>query len=388
MEKYKILFTDHTPFVGGAQLALLRHLRHLSRDRFVPSVVCSDSTPTFVDKLRTTGGTVRVLNFPKLKPFTLQSLFHFLRLTKELIKIIRQEKIDLVVANTERTAYPLILAAKLTRRPFILWVRDFEYGQKLFSFLAFNSFEVVFVSKALKKYYHCKKGQIVYVGTEVPQPITPITPSVTTHYNQLLIGFAGRLVEWKGAQVLVAAGQILKAENFLPGGWQIIIAGSGENQLGSIEADLHQMVEREKLSDVVKFTGFREQMSEFYSTLSIFVHPSIKPEPFATVVVEAMAQGLPVVASNAGGTPEIIKDGENGFLFPSGDASALAEKLKILLLDNDLRKRIGESARETVLSGFTEEKVTKQMEGIYIEVCEKVAMKQPVSLKADETMNQ
>ncbi len=365
MEKSKILFTDHTPFVGGAQLALLRHLRHLSRDRYTPFVACSDAVPLFVEKLRAAETATTILAFPKLKLLGLPSVANLIKITWELCIIIRKEKIDVIVANTERAAYPSLLAAKLTGRPFILWVRDFEYGQKMFAFLAFFSSDVVFVSRALKNYYHSDKGHVVYVGTEVPQSTTTAD---TTHYPLIHIGFAGRLVAWKGAQVLIEAARLLKEEIFLPGGWQIVIAGSGENQAGSNEMELHQMVERGGLQTVIKFSGFREQMTEFYESLDIFVHPSIKPEPFATVVVEAMALGLPVVASNAGGTPEIIKDGENGFLFPSGDAQSLTGQLKILLLDKELRKRIGENARETVHSEFTEEKVTGQMETIYGEV--------------------
>lgn len=365
MEKSKILFTDHTPFVGGAQLAILRHLRYLSRDRFIPFVACSSVDQILVEKLRASGAKTAFLSFPKLKLLDLWTVTNLIKITCELYRIILKEKIDLVVANTERAAYPTLLAAKLSRRPFILWVRDFEYGQKLFSFLAYFSSDVVFVSQSLKKYYHSKKGQVVYVGTNCSEEWVAtrrIKP------GPLKIGFAGRLVGWKGAQVLIEAGRLLKAENFFSGGWQIIIAGSGNNQAGSNEAELHQMVERESLSDVVKFIGFREQMAEFYSTLTIFVHPSIKPEPFATVVVEAMSLGLPVVASNAGGTPEIIRDGENGLLYRSGDAYKLAENLKRLISDKDLRKKIGEAARQTVLSNFSEEKVTVQMEEMYLKI--------------------
>lgn len=373
---FRILFVDHTPFAGGAQLALVRHLRYLDRSYFTPVILCSSSVPKLVEKFQQAGVKVFTVPFGRLKVFPLVALGRLLVTAWRLGKVGRQEEVNLIVANSERAFYPALLVSFLAGKKLILWVRDFEYPRFLLGFFGRLVAKFVFVSRAVRDYYQGQaypKAAIVYVGTDLfcrPEGSAGLRAKWGLKRDAIAIGFAGRLVSWKGAQIVLQAAKMLKGEHFLDNRWKVIIAGEGYGQEGENTQELKDYVRRHSLEQTIEFVGFQEEPDPFYAALDIFVHPSLKPEPFATVVVEALAAGLPVVAAAAGGTLEVIKDGENGLFFPLGDAVALAEKLKRLLSDEALRRRLGAAARRTVQQSFTEGVVTRQMEDIYREVLE------------------
>jgi glycosyltransferase involved in cell wall biosynthesis len=357
--------------LGGAQLALVRHIKYLNRQFFTPLVVCAAESQPLLERLGEQEVKVVVLPFARFKAFSPWIFWRFFRTCLSLLLVVRKERPDLIVSNTERAAYPTFLVAKLLHRKTIFWVRDFEYSPTLLKLLSRGAARLVFVSQAVRDYYGFTgdtKAKVVYVGTDIYVNRPEGSATDPSGHKVLAIGFAGRLVAWKGAQVLLQAARSLRDGGFLAPVWKVIIAGEGRGQAGENERELREYVREQHLEERVRFIGFQREMLSFYQALDIFVHPSLQPEPFATVVVEALAAGLPVLASRAGGTPEIIADGENGSLFPPGDVRALAEQLKKLLSDAVLRRRLGNQARETVAQNFTEEKVTREMESVYREV--------------------
>ena len=101
----------------------------------------------------------------------------------------------------------------------------------------------------------------------------------------------------------------------------------------------------------------REELSAIYQKATICVVPSLWPEPFGIVAIEAMACGRPVIASDTGGLREIIEDRVDGILFQPGNADDLAQKIEYLLDNNSLRKKIGERAREKVITNYNWDKI-------------------------------
>ncbi len=124
----------------------------------------------------------------------------------------------------------------------------------------------------------------------------------------------------------------------------------------------------------VNFIGWRSyyQLSEIYRIADICVVPSIWEEPFGLVTLEAMACGVPVVASNIGGLKEIIIDEKTGLLFTPGDSDSLKEKLKRLISDQRLREKIKELTRNYVVSKYSWDKVVKKY---YLKQIEKIIQK-------------
>jgi len=112
-------------------------------------------------------------------------------------------------------------------------------------------------------------------------------------------------------------------------------------------------------------TGFRSDIADVMSALDIVVHTSVRAEPFGRVILEGMLLGKPVVATDAGGVPEMIVDGETGFLTPPGDAAALADRLIPLLREPLLRQRIGQRAQAWARERFSLARHVADMSGIY-----------------------
>ena len=122
--------------------------------------------------------------------------------------------------------------------------------------------------------------------------------------------------------------------------------GEGTRAAG-IEAD----IAARGLRDKVRTLGFRQDVQDLLGLIDVFVHSSRK-EPFGLGVLEAAAAGKPVVAFNDGGIPEIVVDGQTGFLVETGDRSALAAALLRLLGDGALARRMGEAGRERTAQHF------------------------------------
>lgn len=176
--------------------------------------------------------------------------------------------------------------------------------------------------------------------------------------------FAGRLVPAKGADVAIEALAHLRAEL---GGRKLTldIVGAGQDQY--VE-HLRQLVRKRGLEGHVRFLGQveRRQLLEGYSDYDVLLFPPRWAEPFGNVLVEAMARGLAVVATSAGGNPEIVSDGENGLLVPPDDAGALARAVERILADPGLAWRLRSRGLQLVRERYSQEKVMDQTEN-YLE---------------------
>ncbi|MCS7119888.1 MAG: glycosyltransferase family 4 protein [Nitrososphaerota archaeon] len=175
----------------------------------------------------------------------------------------------------------------------------------------------------------------------------------------LKILYVGRLVYRKGVHILIRAmPEIIKE---FPD-CSLIIAGKGP-----MEDFLKMLVKSLDLKDNVKLIGPvpDEKLPALYSQCSIFALPSLYCESFGITLLEAMAAGKPVIASNVGGIPEVITDGLNGLLFRRGDIKDLAEKIIHLLSDRKLAEFLGLRAKYTVRKRYDWDVVAEEVERVY-----------------------
>jgi len=159
------------------------------------------------------------------------------------------------------------------------------------------------------------------------------------------IVFAGRVITAKGIAVLIRAMRGVQAELVVCGdGWQL-------------DAML-RLARRLGMSERVRFTGWlaADDLARELAEASVVAMPSLWPEPFGLVGIEAAAASRPVVASATGGVGDWLRDGVDGLLVQPGDAPALAEALNGLLADPARRRELGAAARETVAARFTPER--------------------------------
>jgi glycosyltransferase involved in cell wall biosynthesis len=179
---------------------------------------------------------------------------------------------------------------------------------------------------------------VVYPGTEVPDRVAPLLANPPT------IGTAARLEFVKGLPFLFQAAGALQGRH---PDLRIEVAGSG-----SCEPRLRLLASRLGLAESISFLGWRQDVDALHRRWQVFAQPSIH-EGFGLAALEAMASGLPVVASATGGLPELVEDGVTGFVVPVGDVDALADRLGRLLEDEELRVRMGQAARDRVREHFS-----------------------------------
>lgn len=368
----RILFVDHTPFVGGAELVLAEHIRHLDRGRFTPLVACTPTVPSLLELYRSVGAELHLTPLPRLRgksPLILPRLLHA---AWRLRRLVRREGVDVVVSNTSRAAYIASLALVGTGIPLVWWVRDFLYGRKWFRLLGRAPERVVCVSRAIRDHYGgADDGRfaVVYVGNSIYRQFGEVAPERVRSErarwglepDDVVVGFMGRLVAEKGVEDVVAAVERVHRKHPRV---KLLVVGTGSNQEGDVEAKVRREVEERGLS-FVTFAGYQADEALYYQAFDIFVLGTRTGEPFATSVVQAMMAGKPVVATATGGTPEIVRDHETGLLVPPGSPDEMARAFEELVEDPELARRLAEAGRDHALRHNREEQTTGEVEALY-----------------------
>ena len=139
---------------------------------------------------------------------------------------------------------------------------------------------------------------------------------------------------------------------------------------GPMRADLEEQARNLSIRDKVTFTGNLNDVMDVFSKIDISVNSSLS-EGFSNAILESMALKMPVVATNVGGNPEVVIDGQTGFIVPAGDHIALAGAVIKLLEDRALAQQMGAAGRERVINNFTMDKMIGGYERFYIEMIER-----------------
>ena len=177
--------------------------------------------------------------------------------------------------------------------------------------------------------------------------------------KDIIIGFAKSLKAIYGPDTLIRA--FSEVVNEFPN-TKLLIAGHGEN-----EKELRELVSNLRLNDKIEFIGElkHEWMPNFLSRIDIFAMPSTVQESFGVAAIEASSMKVPVIASNTGGIPEVVKDNVSGLLVEPKDFKALAVAMKKLIKNDKLRKKMGESGALFVRKNFDWRSNTLEMETTY-----------------------
>jgi glycosyltransferase involved in cell wall biosynthesis len=182
--------------------------------------------------------------------------------------------------------------------------------------------------------------------------------------DDVLIGLVGNLQRWKGQDVLLDALPKLQST----AGWRALLIGAAP-----VDADgqayyrrLQDQLQRLGLQDRVTFTGYRSDVSSIVNALDVLVHTSVTPEPMGRVILEGMALGKPVIATDHGGPREIIEQGRSGFLVTPGDPQALAALLDRVIASSELRETVGREAIARVSEHFSVAEYARRVQEVYL----------------------
>ena len=181
---------------------------------------------------------------------------------------------------------------------------------------------------------------------------------------RLCVGMIGELAPIKGQENFLRAAAIVSSRR---DDVDFIIAGEDKSRTGENRRLLERMIDELDLRQRVRIDGWADDVVELLRTLDVFVSAS-RSESFGIAMVEAMASGVPVVATMTGGAQEIIDADKTGLLVPIGDAEGLAEAICELLDDPKRRERLAADARRMVSERFSLDRMVARTEQVYQEV--------------------
>ena len=174
--------------------------------------------------------------------------------------------------------------------------------------------------------------------------------------ENIVINFTGRIVERKGIDVFINA--FARSKELLAR-CILVVIGSGPDEGG-----MKNLVLKIGIDNNARFLGHRSEVARHYQASDIFVFPSYA-EGMPNSLLEAMACGLPVIASKIGGVVDVVEDGKSGILFEPGDVSGLASAMVKLLNDNELRLKLGAEARKRIVDGFSIDRIADEYIRLY-----------------------
>ncbi|MCM2280119.1 MAG: glycosyltransferase family 4 protein [Oligoflexia bacterium] len=306
------------------------------------------------------------------------------RYLRALVTLLRRERPALIHTNSIKCHALARLAAPLAGVPVLWHLRDIlAPGWTLRALTALarlphgrRGLRVVANSGATARSFlagGAKVGvRIIHNGVDpanyAPRPNRLFHEELGLLPEVPLVGILGVLARWKGQfEFLRMAAGVLRAgidARFVVIGDEIYDTGSDRG----IAQELREEADRLGIAEKVHFAGFRDDPGRAINGLDVLVHASTRPEPFGRVAIEAMACGVPLVASAAGGILEIVEDNRTGLLFPPGNIEALAGAVTRLLREPALRSRLVEAGRGEFLSRFTASRTLEGVTALYDEM--------------------
>lgn len=335
----------------------------------------SIKTAEFLKRLGTNITTIDQLK-RALNP--INDLWAFLR----LYLLFYQEKFDIVHTHTAKAGVLGRIAARLAGTSAIVHT---PHGHNFYGYFSPFISKIVVILERFIAYFtdriialtELEKKDFVIFKVIQPEKITVINSGLELdnyrkiivdvqnkrgelqiEQNEVIVGMIGRLEPVKGLQYLIAAAKLV-IEKF--SNVKFLIVGEG-----SLRNKLESQCKKLDIFDKFIFTGWREDIPQILSILDILVLPSLN-EAVGRILIEAGACGKPVVATDVGGIPEVVKDNQTGILVPPKDAHGLAHAIISLLEDERKRQSMGEAAKNWVDDKFSVERMVNKVSHLYQE---------------------
>lgn len=368
-EPIRIAYVINAMIVGGSQTHLLQVLRFLDRERFAPVFVCLSGKGELLDNVRAAGVEVLTPGAGQ----TYKGLGLVQRVTA-LTRELRARRIDIVHSYLLRANLVGSISARLAGVPILLCSKrgcHERRGAELVMAKIGNALadRITCNAEAVRAFVHDNEGcdvsrmPVIPSGIDTerfqPLPSADYVARLGLPSGRRLIGVVTRMRARKGVEEFIRA--IAEVRQRQPQAHGVIV--------GEVTFDdtLEQLVRDLGVQDHLTLLGRRADMPEVLSAFELFVLSS-HDEGMSNAVLEAMAMQLPVVATDVGGTGEVVRHGASGLLVPPKDPSALATGIATVLEDPERAQRMGALGREIVCERFSAQAMVRQMEDLYFEI--------------------
>ncbi len=354
-----ILFIHQGHELYGSDKSLLRNIRAL-KQKF-PAARISVVLPgegSLADYIREEFNIEpQFLKLGVLRKYDLKR-FNFNIIPRVLIcfrYISLMNRFDLVHINS-LVVMDMIIAARFSKARKMIHIREIPTGiQRVFfkALLSFSHAELVFISNAVKRSFGRLRNPIQHVVWNGTHPVPELSEEVISQEEHTGFLLIGRINAWKGQPLLVEALALLPPRE--KERVKATILGDVYGKENYRKYRIKKLIEKHKLTAMVVMVPFTPNPENYYHNADAVIVPSIHPEPFGLVAIEAMSAGKPVIAANHGGLTEIVVHNETGILFEPGNPKALAEALSFAINNPEKMKQMGEAGRKRYEEHFTEE---------------------------------
>ncbi len=370
-ERIRILHLITSLNTGGAEMALLRLLEGMNRDRFEMQVVCMIPVGSVGEQIRALGIPVISLEMPPGRP----TLHGF----RQLVELLKKTNPDILQTWLYHADLLGLFAAKLANIPVVVWnVRnaEIEFLQaRPLSYLVVKICarlsgwpNAVVINSLSGKTIHANLGYRPKEWDYIPNgidtsrffPDNSARERVREEWHvapsELLIGIVGRLDPQKNHPAFLEAASLVQKQR---ADVHFVCIGTGST---SYQKKMVELADQLKLSNLL-WTGLRQDMSAVDNALDVLVSSSIS-EGFPNVIAEAMACGKPCVVTDVGDSASLV--GETGFNVPASQPQALAKAIiQMINLSETERARLGEKARQRIIEKFSLEKMVQDYTEFY-----------------------
>ena len=334
-ERIHLMEVVGNAIVGGMERCVERLIERLPAGRFRVTAVCPFEG-TFTKRLRALGCDVLAVPMPEDMPWSS---------VQSVLSVLRAGGVDLLHAHLSNAHVLAGLAGRLAGKPVLATIhgRQLSLADLEMHRAAGSHISVV----CQQSYYHALGLGVdpamlscdpngVDTATFSPGPRSGLRAALGLAEDVPLVGLVGRMSPEKGPEVFVRAALLLHS---LRPQVHMVMVGDGP-----MEAQVRRLLADYGLQQHVHLLGLHEDMPALYRELDLFVSSS-HSEAMPLAMMEAMASGLPVVATRVGGVPDMVEHGQTGWLVAPGDFQDIASRCNTLLGDSALRRAMGERAR-------------------------------------------
>ncbi|HRF55923.1 MAG TPA: glycosyltransferase family 4 protein [Campylobacterales bacterium] len=357
----KILLISHGAALGGSPISCLNIARHIDKTLFTP-LLCFGEDGAIVERAKEEGFEARVISEKGVLG---------LKMINSYIKLIKSEKIDIVHLNTLTPYYKYPgIAAKLTGRKTAWFVRENPEEKRcvrLGKYLNFIADKIVTVSHDTAEHiYYASEAKLMTIHNGIDlNDFTPIEPTKEDYVALGLdadceyLACVSSLEHRKGIFDLVRGFGLVEGEfeNL-----RLLLVGVDPTKSKSYETELKKLIAELELEDKIILYGRSKEVKKILSVSLALILPSYW-EGLSRAVLEAMAMEKPILASRAGGNPEQVREGVNGFLFEPQNPQDLALAIKKLIKSD--ATTLGAESRRIAQKEFDIKETTSKIQKLY-----------------------
>ncbi len=315
-----------------------------------------------VEEIKRLGGIHYQLPVNSKSPFTV------IKMIARISDIIKKEKIDVVHARSRAPAFSSFFAAYKEKVPFVTTCHGY-YSKHLLSRAMSWGKLIIVASQVIAKHMIDDFGapreriRLIPRGVDLDK-FKYAMPRAKSQTDDFTIAVIGRITPLKGHKYFIqAVSRIIRTMPRV----KVLIVGEAPQDKEKYALELKTLVNRLSLSKYVEFLGRRNDIPQLLQKIDLLVLPTITPEAFGRVIIEAQASGVPVIATKVGGVVDIVKHEKSGLLVAPCDWASLAEAITRIINDRKLAADLAKQARTDVERNFNLEKMYKRTIAVYEE---------------------